>query len=125
MTRLGIAPALGLALTFTVTLNLVACGRDTGPVFAKPAATAPAIGPSSPAGVVPNPSVPDATSAFAGQDATERAKAMQADKTALNKFSPPSTMSKEQESKAMPLPGQANDHSTPGRDDKRPTSRAK
>ena len=30
----------------------------------------------------------------------------------------PNTMSKEQESKAMPLAGQANDHSTPTRDKK-------
>lgn len=28
------------------------------------------------------------------------------------KATPPSTMTRDQESKAMPLPGQANDHST-------------
>jgi hypothetical protein len=56
--------------------------------------------------------VPDAATAFAAQDAAEKTKAMQ-DTTALQqKPAPQEKMTKVEESKAMPLPGQANDHST-------------
>lgn len=59
-----------------------------------------------------DPSVPDAAAAFAAQDAAEGTKAVQ-DTTALqHKPAPQERMTKEEESKAMPLPGQANDHST-------------
>lgn len=114
MSWLAITPALGLALT----LSLVACGRDPKPVMAVPAQIPAPAGAVTTAGAGPNPSVPDASGTFAAQDSAERAKALQ-DQGALNKSGPPSTMSKEQESKAMPLPGQANDHSTAVRDDKR------
>jgi len=119
MTRLGIAQALGLALAFTLTLNLAACGRDTGPAPAVPAATTAAIGSTTSAGAGRDTSLPDASSTFAAQEAALRAKALQDAAAALNDSGPPSTMSKEQESKTMPLPGQANDHSTAARDDKR------
>ena len=119
MSRLGIAHALGTALAFTLTLNLAACGRDTGPVPAVPATTTAAVGPATSSGVGSDTSVPDASSSFAAQDAAMRAKALQDAAAALNTSGPPSTMSKEQESKTMPLPGQANDHSTGARDDKR------
>ena len=59
-----------------------------------------------------DPSVPDASTVFAAQDAAEKAKAMQ-DTTALqHNAAPQEKMTKEEESKAMPLPAQANDHST-------------
>jgi hypothetical protein len=59
-----------------------------------------------------DPSVPDASTVFAAQDAAEKAKAVQ-DTTALQrKAAPQEKMTKEEESKAMPLPAQANDHST-------------
>lgn len=59
-----------------------------------------------------DPSVPDASTAFAAQDAADKAKAME-DTTALQqKPAPQEPMTKTEESKAMPLPGQANDHST-------------
>ena len=59
-----------------------------------------------------DPSVPDAATVFAAQDAADKTKAMQ-DTTALQqKAAPQEEMTKAQESKAMPLPGQANDHST-------------
>ena len=59
-----------------------------------------------------DPSVPDAATALAAQDAADKAKAMQ-DTTALQqKPAPQEPMTKVEESKAMPLPGQANDHSS-------------
>jgi hypothetical protein len=52
---------------------------------------------------VPDPSLPDAAGKAAGTQ----------DTTALqHKAAPQEKMTKEEESKAMPLPGQANDHST-------------
>ena len=69
-----------------------------------------------------DPSVPDATAAFAAQDAAEKAKAMQDTTVLQEKPAPQEEMTKEEmtkqemtkseESKAMPLPGQANDHSS-------------
>ena len=51
----------------------------------------------------PDPSLPDAAGKAAGTQ----------DTTALqHKAAPQTKMTKEEESKAMPLPGQANDHST-------------
>ena len=59
-----------------------------------------------------DPSVPDASAVFAAQDAADKAKAME-DATALQqKPAPQEPMTQVEESKAMPLPGQANDHST-------------
>ena len=57
----------------------------------------------------PDPSVPDAKAALAA----DAASAAQAENS-----SAPSTMTEEQKSKAMPLPGQANDHSSPAKADK-------
>ena len=105
--------ALSLALTLAITLNLVACGRSAGPVLpVAPAASAAAAWPAS------DPSRPDAASVFAALDDAERAKALQDAAAALNTSGPQNTMTKEQESKAMPLRGQANDHSAVVRDDK-------
>ena len=59
-----------------------------------------------------DPSLPDAATAFAAQDAVDKTKVMQ-DTTALEqKAAPQEKMTKAEESKAMPLPSQANDHST-------------
>lgn len=119
MNRLGTKPAFGLAVSIAVALNLVACDRDAGSVLPSAGPTAAASRSASSGGVARDTSVPDASSTFAAQDATERAKALQDTAAALNKSGPPTTMSTEQESKTMPMPGQANDHSTPARDDKR------
>ena len=63
-----------------------------------------------------DPSVPDASTAFAAQGAADKPRAMQ-DTTALpQKPAPQEEMTKAEESKAMPLPGQANDHSTTAMD---------
>src|SRR5512137_1052757 len=53
-----------------------------------------------------DPSVPDAASALPAQDAPDKTKAMQ-DTTGLQQNAvPQETMTKDEESKAMPLPGQ-------------------
>ena len=59
-----------------------------------------------------DPSVPDASTVFAAQDAAEKARAMQDTAALQQKSAPQEKMTKAEESKAMPLPGQANDHST-------------
>lgn len=120
MSHFAITRALGLTLAATVTLSLAACGRDTDPVLPKPVAAtaAVAVAPPTAAGTTPDTSVPDASRTFADQDAAERAKASQGTAAALNQSGPPNTMSEAQESKAMPLAGQANDHSTPAREGK-------
>jgi hypothetical protein len=59
-----------------------------------------------------DPSVPDASTVFAAQDSAEKARAMQDTAALQQKPAPQETMTKAEESKAMPLPGQANDHST-------------
>lgn len=63
-----------------------------------------------------DPPVPDAATAFAAQDAADKTKAMQDTTARQQKPSPQEEMSKAEESKAMPLPGQVNDHSTTARD---------
>lgn len=64
-----------------------------------------------------DPSLPDASAVFAEQDAADKATA---DATALQQAAiPQKEMSKEEESKAMPLPSQANDHSNPVLEEKK------
>ena len=68
-----------------------------------------------------DPSVPDAATAFAAQDAAARTKATQdaAAVQAQSKVAPQEKMTPAEESKAMPLPGQANDHSSTALDKKK------
>jgi len=63
-----------------------------------------------------DPSVPDASTAFAAQDAADKTKAMQDTIALQQKPAPQEKMTRAEESKAMPLPGQANDHSTTAMD---------
>ena len=58
-----------------------------------------------------DPSLPDAAAALAAEDPTEKAKGT---REAELQQKPPAQvdMTKEEETKAMPLPSQANDHST-------------
>ncbi len=59
-----------------------------------------------------DPSLPDAASALAKDKASDQAKTIQ-DSTALQRTpAPQKEMTKQEESMAMPLPSQANDHST-------------
>jgi hypothetical protein len=59
-----------------------------------------------------DPSVPDASTVFAAQDAADKAKAMEDTAALQQKPAPQEPMTKAEESTAMPLPAQANDHST-------------
>lgn len=61
---------------------------------------------------VGDPSLPDAATVAAAQDAADKARAMQETAALQAKAAPQEKMTKGEESKAMPLPGQANDHST-------------
>ena len=63
--------------------------------------------------------MPDAATAFAAQDAAEKTKAMQDTAALQQKAAPQEKMTKAEESKAMPLPSQANDHSTTALDKKK------
>jgi hypothetical protein len=59
-----------------------------------------------------DPSVPDAATTFAAQAVAEKPEGMQDTAAPRQKPAPREEMTKAEESKAMPLPGQANDHST-------------
>ena len=99
--------ALALTALLAAGGTLTACGRKDAPaplspagaVIAAPSAAGSTSGPVTGGGV--DTSLPDTTAALAVPGVASAAKA-----------SPPSTMSRDQESKSMPLPGQANDHST-------------
>jgi hypothetical protein len=85
---------------------LVGCQKtDTVPATSssQPSPTVATTPASIPATSTPDPSLPAATAKAAGTQ----------DTTALqHKAAPQEEMTKDEESKAMPLPGQANDHST-------------
>jgi hypothetical protein len=90
------------------TLALVACDKAD-----QAQRTAPPVSVSS-ASTPPPPQV-----ARAGTNADETAKA-NADETAKASDEPMKSMTKDEEEKAMPQPGQANDHSTLAQDPKEP-----
>ena len=70
-------------------------------------------------GVSADNSVPDASAVFAAKDAADKARGA-LDTAALQQAAAPQkAMTKEEESKAMPLPGQVNDHSTTAPDKKK------
>lgn len=83
--------------------SLTACGRKDEATPAVVTAPTPAVAASGPVtGGASDASLPETAAALATPGTAPAANA-----------SPPSTMTRDQESKAMPLPGQANDHSTP------------
>lgn len=67
-----------------------------------------------------DPSVPDAATALATQDAAEKTKAMGDAGASQQAPVRQETMTKSEQSSAMPLPGQANDHSAIGLDAGKP-----
>jgi hypothetical protein len=95
-------------------LLLGGCQKSDAPTITsngappRPASDATPI-PQMPKG---DPSVPDAATAFAAQDATAKTKAMEDTRALQQTPAPQEKMTKAEASKAMPLPGQANDHST-------------
>jgi hypothetical protein len=93
---------------------LAGCQKSDAPAITSSGGPPEPVTNASPIPQVPkgDPSLPDAATALAAQDAADKTKAMQ-DTTALQqKPAPQEKMTKAEESKAMPLPGQANDHST-------------
>jgi len=98
----------------TIALALAGCQQSVAPLNPPNGAPAQSVGSVGPIPQMPqgDPSVPDASTVFAAQDTAEKAKAM-TDTTALQqKAAPQEKMTTAEETKAMPLPGQANDHST-------------
>lgn len=96
---------------------LAGCQKSDAPAITSNGAPPQPVTNATPIPQMPkgDPSVPDAATAFAAQDA-DKTKAMQ-DTTALQqKPAPQEKMTKAEESKAMPLPGQANDDSSKGLD---------
>jgi hypothetical protein len=95
-------------------LVLAGCQKSGAPAITSNGAPPEPVTNAAPIPQMPkgDPSVPDAATAFAAQDAAEKTKAMQ-DTTALQqKAAHQEKMTNAEETKAMPLPGQANDHST-------------
>ena len=93
---------------------LAGCQKSDAPAITLNGAPRESVTNTSPIPQMPkgDPSLPDAAAVFAAQDAAEKTKALQETTALQQKPSPQETMTKVEESKAMPLPGQANDHST-------------
>jgi hypothetical protein len=110
MNRVSRSIFVGAALAMV----LAGCQKSDAPAITSSGAPPEPVTNASPIRQMPkgDPSLPDGATALAAQDATDKTKAMQ-DTTALQqKPAPQEKMTKAEESKAMPLPGQANDHST-------------
>ena len=101
-------------------MALAGCQRTETP------ATTPNGGPaqstSSSASIPQQPpgdaSVPSSATAAAANDAADKATSTQEVNAMQHKAAPQEPMTKAEESKGMPLPGQANDHSTTALDKK-------
>ena len=93
---------------------MAGCQRSDAPAIISNGAPPQPVANATPIPQMPkgDPSVPDAATAFAAQDAAEKTKAMQETTALQQKPAPQEKMTRAEESKAMPLPGQANDHST-------------
>jgi hypothetical protein len=93
---------------------LAGCQRSDAPAITSSGAPPEPVTNASPIPQMPkgDPSLPDAANALAAQDAADKSKAMQDTTELQQKSAPQEKMTKAEESKAMPLPGQANDHST-------------
>ena len=112
MTRLSRSIFAGAALAVV----LAGCQKSDAPAPTSNSAPPPQqpVTNATPSPQMPkgDPSVPDASTVFAAQDAADKTKAMQDSAELQQKPAPQEEMTKAEESKAMPLPGQANDHST-------------
>ena len=110
MNRLSRSILAGAALAMV----LAGCQKSEAPAITSNGAPPQPVTNVTPSPQMPkgDPSVPDASTVFAAKDAADKTKAMQ-DTTALQqKPALQEEMTKAEESKAMPLPGQVNDHST-------------
>ena len=110
MSKIFLSVFAGAALA----MALAGCQKSDPPAVISNGAPTESVTSAAPIPQFPkgDPSVPDASDALAAQDAAEKAK-LTLDSTALQqKADPQAAMTRTEESKAMPLPGQANDHST-------------
>ena len=116
MNRVSRSMFVGAALA----IMLAGCQRSDAPAVSLRGAPPEPITTATPTPAMPkgDPSLPDAATAFAAQDAAEKTKAMQDSIAIEQKPAPQEEMTKAEESQAMPLPGQANDHSTTALDKK-------
>ena len=99
-------------------MTLTGCQKNDAPAVTSNGEPSQTVTNATPIPQMPtrDPSVPNATTVFGAQDAADKAKAMQ-DTAALQKEpSHEKEMTKQEESKAMPLPGQGTDHSATGLD---------
>jgi len=106
-----VGAALAMALAGCQKSDPPAAGSNGGP--AQTAVSSAEI-PKQPTG---DASVPTAA-AVEAKDAADKTAAMQDVNAMQHKAAPQEPMTKAEESKAMPLPGQANDHSTTALDKK-------
>lgn len=104
--------ALAMTLAGCQRTETPAASSNGGP--AQSAASSTPI-PQQPAG---DASVPSSAAVAAAKDAADKATATQDVNAMQHKDAPQEPMTKAEESKAMPLPGQANDHSTTALDKK-------
>ena len=110
MNRLSRSILAGAALT----MALAGCQRSDAPAITSNDAPPQPVTNATPSPQMPkgDPSVPDASTVFAAQDAADKTKAMQDTAALQQKPAPQEELTKAEELKAMPLPGQVNDHST-------------
>jgi hypothetical protein len=93
---------------------LAGCQKSEPPAISSTGAPPAPVTNGTPTAQTPkgDSSVPDASTTFAAQDAAEKTKATPDTAAPQQKPAREEEMTKAEESKAMPLPGQANDHST-------------
>jgi hypothetical protein len=100
----------GSALVF----GLAACDRPSEPKVSSPPSAATAQpGPQAPAETKPVPNASGGSSSASGSSGANHA----------GTISPKEEPTRKQEQTEMPLPGQANDHSTLARDPEKPSGR--
>lgn len=93
---------------------LAGCQKSDPPPIMSNGAPARPVTDATPIRQLPkgDQSVPDAATTFAPQEVAGKTEAMQDTAALQQKRAPQEEMTKAEESTAMPLPGQANDHST-------------
>ena len=112
--------AASLLALLALTLGLGACSRADDAATPRTAARTPSVPATpTPAPDANGPARPQVDAA-APPSRTASAEGTNSAETAKGSDPPMSTMDKETESKAMPQPGQANDHSTLAQDPKQP-----
>ena len=101
---------IGVALAMV----LAGCQQSDEPAVTSNGMPSERVTSTTPIPQVPkgDPSVPDASTVFAAQEAADKAKAIEDTNAMQQTAAPQEPMTEAEESKAMPLPAQANDHST-------------